>query len=61
MIARMPVLASVVVASLGVGIGVNVVIFSWIHAIVFQPIPGVARAAGYHLKGAGTLNRDTQH
>ena len=49
MIARMPVLATVVVLSLGVGIGVNVVIFSWIQAVVFQPIPGVAGAASFHL------------
>jgi predicted permease len=49
MIARMPGLATVIVASLGVGIGVNVVIFSWIQAVVFQPIPGVARAASFHL------------
>ena len=45
----MPVLATVVVLSLGVGIGVNVVIFSWIQAVVFQPIPGVADAASFHL------------
>ena len=49
MIARMPVLATVVVLSLGVGIGVNVVIFSWIQAVVFQPIPGVAGAASFNL------------
>jgi hypothetical protein len=49
MVARMPVLAMVVILSLGVGIGVNVVIFSWIQAIVFQPIPGVADAASFHL------------
>ena len=49
MIARMRALAAVVVVSLGCGIGVNVVIFSWIQAVVFQPIPGVARAASYHL------------
>ena len=49
MIARMPVLATVVVLSLGVGIGVNVVIFSWIQAVVFQPIPGVADAASFNL------------
>jgi predicted permease len=49
MIARMPGLATVIVVSLGVGIGVNVVIFSWIQAVVFQPIPGVARAASFHL------------
>ena len=49
MIGRMPVLATVVVLSLGVGIGVNVVIFSWIQAVVFQPIPGVAGAASFNL------------
>ncbi len=56
MIARMPVLATVVVLSLGCGIGVNVVIFSWIQAVVFQPIPGVARAASYHLVEPRTEN-----
>jgi hypothetical protein len=49
MIARMRGIALVVVLSLGVGIGVNVVIFSWIQAVVFQPIPGVANAASFHL------------
>ena len=49
MVARMPVLAMVVILSLGVGIGVNLVIFSWIQAVVFQPIPGVADAASFHL------------
>ena len=49
MIARMPGIALVVVLSLGVGIGVNVVIFSWMQAVVFQPIPGVADAASFHL------------
>jgi predicted permease len=48
-IARMPLLAFVVVASLGVGIGVNVVVFSWLQLLVFKPIPGVADAAGFHL------------
>ena len=52
----MPVLATVVVLSLGCGIGVNVVIFSWIQAVVFQPIPGVARAASYHLVEPRTEN-----
>ncbi len=45
----MPGIALVVVLSLGVGIGVNVVIFSWMQAVVFQPIPGVANAASFHL------------
>lgn len=44
MIARMPALAAVVIRSLGVGIGVNTAVFSWIQAMVLQPIPGVADA-----------------
>ena len=40
-IARMPVLATVIVLSLGVGIGVNTAVFSWIQAVVLQPLPGV--------------------
>ena len=49
MIGRMPLLAIVVVLSLGVGIGANLVIFSWIQAVVLKPIPGVARAASFYL------------
>jgi len=37
----MPGLAAVVILSLGVGIGVNTAVFSWIQAIVLEPIPGV--------------------
>jgi predicted permease len=47
-IARMPGLSTVVVLSLGVGIGVNTAVFSWIQAIVLKPIPGVAQSAGYY-------------
>jgi len=49
MIVRMPALAAVVIVSIGAGIGVNTVVFSWIQAVVFQPIPGVSGAAGFHL------------
>ena len=38
---RMPLLVAVVVLSLGVGIGVNLVVFSWLQAVVLQPLPGV--------------------
>jgi predicted permease len=41
----MPVVAAVVVASLGVGIGVNTAVFSWVQAIVLRPLPGVADSA----------------
>src|SRR5688572_386881 len=49
MIARMPGLATVVIVSLGIGIGVNTAIFSWIQGLVFKPIPGVRDAASFHL------------
>ncbi len=42
MIGRMPGLAAVVIGSLGVGIGVNTAVFSWIQAVVLRPLPGVA-------------------
>ncbi len=48
-ITRMPGLATVVVLSLGVGIGVNTAVFSWIQATVTRPLPGVQRATDFHL------------
>lgn len=41
-ILRMPVVSTVVVVSLGIGIGVNTVVFSWIQARILNPVPGVA-------------------
>lgn len=41
-------LASVVVLSLGAGIGVNAVVFSWIQAVLLHPLPGVANAAALY-------------
>ena len=41
-ILKMPLTALVVIVSLGVGIGVNTAVFSWIQAIIFEPLPGVA-------------------
>jgi predicted permease len=49
MIARMPGLATVVIVSLAIGIGVNTAIFSWIQGLVFKPIPGVRDAASFQL------------
>ena len=40
-IRRTPILALVVIGSIAVGIGVNVTVFSWLQAFVFQPLPGV--------------------
>ena len=49
MIWRMPALAAVVILSLGVGIGVNTAVFSWIQAMVWNPIPGVGGAGAVQL------------
>src|SRR4029077_1498537 len=49
-IVRMPILSAVVVLSLGVGIGVNTAIFSWVQAVVLRPLPGVPDAGGFHLR-----------
>lgn len=45
----MPVLATVIVLSLAVGIGVNTVVFSWIQARVLKPIPGARDGAAVQL------------
>ena len=47
-IGRMPGLAAVVILSLGVGIGVNTAVFSWIQAIVLKPIPGVDNSGSFY-------------
>jgi predicted permease len=44
----MPGVAAVVVFSLGVGIGVNTAVFSWIQAFLLRPIPGVDRSASFY-------------
>ena len=49
MILRMPALAAVVVGSLGAGIGANILVFSWIQAVVLNPIQGVRGGSGFHL------------
>ncbi|HEX6165046.1 MAG TPA: ABC transporter permease [Vicinamibacterales bacterium] len=47
-IGRMPGLAAVVILSLGVGIGVNTTVFSWIQAILLKPIPGVDDSGSFY-------------
>ncbi len=46
---RAPIVAIVVVASIGVGIGVNTAVFSWLQAIVLNPLPGVTDASRIYL------------
>ncbi len=48
-IRRMPGVAAVVVGSLGIGIGVNTAVFSWIEARVLQPLPLVKDSGSFHL------------
>jgi predicted permease len=48
MIAKMPVAAAVIVTSLGVGIGVNTAVFSWIQARLWKPLPAVANSGGLY-------------
>ena len=50
----MPGLAAVIIVSLGAGIGVNTVVFSWIQAITFKPLPGVSSSGAFHLLEAKT-------
>src|SRR5262249_12875475 len=46
-IRRMPVVAAVIVLSLGIGIGVHAAGFSWIQAVILRPLPGVPDAGGF--------------
>ena len=46
---RTPGTAAVVILSLGVGIGVNTAVFTWIQALVLQPVPGVRDASRLQL------------
>lgn len=53
-ITRMPVLATVIVVSLGAGIGVNATVFSWIQTVVFNPLPGVSGGRNFYFVEAVT-------
>jgi len=49
-----PGVAAVVVLSIGIGIGANTVVFSWLEAFTVRPIPGVERANEFHFVEAVT-------
>ena len=49
MLAAAPVLSTVVVASLAIGIGVNTAVFSWVQIFALAPLPAVPRASEFHL------------
>ena len=40
----MPLVSSVIVASLAIGIGANTVVFSWLQMVRWKPLPGVTAA-----------------
>ncbi len=44
-----PALAAIVVLSLGTGIGVNAAMFTWVQALVMNPLPGTSGAAALWL------------
>ena len=48
-LSRVPVMTVGIVLSLGVGIGVNTVVFSWMQAFVLRPIPGVRDGGARYL------------
>ena len=48
-LAHTPLMATVIVLSLGIGVGVNAVVFSWIQALTLRPLPGVSDASRFHL------------
>src|SRR5437868_10650944 len=40
-IAKAPVMSTVIVLSLALGLGANTAVFSWIHTVALEPLPGV--------------------
>jgi predicted permease len=49
MIRRTPGVTAVVVISLAIGIGFNIAVFSWIQAVGYRPMPGVADASRFQI------------
>ena len=48
MLGRSPGLAAVVIVSIGVGIGVNTAVFSWLQAVTLRPLPGVENGSSFY-------------
>ena len=46
-ITRAPLLSAVIVLSLGIGIGVNTVVFAWLQSTIVHPLPGVPGAGAF--------------
>jgi predicted permease len=47
MLGRSPGVAAVVIVSLGIGIGVNTAVFSWLQAVTLKPLPGVSNGSSF--------------
>ncbi len=47
-IGRAPIVSIVIVVSLGIGIGVNTAVFSWLQAVTLRPLPGVSNGASFY-------------
>jgi len=47
-IGRSPIVSIVIVVSLGIGIGVNTAVFSWLQAVTLRPLPGVSNGASFY-------------
>lgn len=47
-IGRSPIVSVVIVVSLGIGIGVNTAVFSWLQAVTLRPLPGVSDGASFY-------------
>jgi predicted permease len=54
-IAKAPVMSTVIVLSLALGLGANTAVFSWIHTVALEPLPGVPN--GRHLMVIEQRNR----
>jgi putative ABC transport system permease protein len=57
-LARRPGFSAVIVLTLALGIGANATIFSWIDALVFNPLPGAADASSLVALHFTTATRD---
>ena len=56
MLSKHPIVALVIVLSMGLGVGVNTTVFTWMEGLILNPYPAVAEAD--RLVGLNTANPD---